>query len=57
MRLCGRFQRLAARKDRRTVVATAVARELAGFWAAMGRLKLSLVWSASRPVALRDSGR
>jgi transposase len=36
VRLCGRFQRLAARKDRRTVVATAVARELAGFvWAEM----------------------
>jgi transposase len=36
IRLCGRFQRLAARKDRRTVVATAVARELAGFvWAEM----------------------
>lgn len=36
VRLCGRFRRLAARKDRRTVVATAVARELAGFvWAEM----------------------
>jgi transposase len=36
LRLCGRFRRLAARKDRRTVVATAVARELAGFlWAEM----------------------
>ena len=36
VRLCGRFHRLAARKDRRTVVATAVARELAGFvWAEM----------------------
>ena len=36
IRLCGRFQRLAARKDRSTVVATAVARELAGFvWAEM----------------------
>jgi len=36
VRLCGRFQRLAARKDRSTVVATAVARELAGFvWAEM----------------------
>lgn len=36
IRLCGRFRRLAARKDRRTVVATAVARELAGFvWAEM----------------------
>jgi transposase len=36
IRLCGRFRRLAARKERRTVVATAVARELAGFlWAEM----------------------
>lgn len=36
VRLCGRYRRLAARKDRRTVVATAVARELAGFlWAEM----------------------
>ena len=36
VRLCGRFRRLAARKDRRTVVATAIARELAGFvWAEM----------------------
>ena len=36
IRLCGRFQRLGRRKDRRTVVATAVARELAGFvWAEM----------------------
>jgi transposase len=36
VRLCGRFRRLAARKDRRTVVAAAVARELAGFvWAEM----------------------
>ena len=36
VRLCGRFRRLAARKDRRTIVATAVARELAGFvWAEM----------------------
>lgn len=36
VRLCGRFRRLAARKDRSTIVATAVARELAGFvWAEM----------------------
>jgi transposase len=36
IRLCGRFRRLAARKERRTVVATAIARELAGFvWAEM----------------------
>jgi transposase len=36
IRLCRRFRRLAARKERRTVVATAVARELAGFvWAEM----------------------
>ena len=36
VRLCGRFRRLATRKDRRTVVATAIARELAGFvWAEM----------------------
>ena len=32
--LCGRFQRLAARKDSKNVVVTAIARELAGFlWA------------------------
>lgn len=36
LRLCGRFQRLAARKTAKTVVATAIARELAGFlWAEM----------------------
>jgi transposase len=35
-RLCGRFRRLAARKNLKTVVVTAVARELAGFlWAEM----------------------
>jgi transposase len=35
-RLCGRFRRMAARKNVKTVVATAVARELAGFlWAEM----------------------
>jgi transposase len=35
-RLCGRFRRLAARKNVKTVVVTAVARELAGFlWAEM----------------------
>jgi transposase len=35
-RLCGRFHRMAARKNVKTVVATAVARELAGFlWAEM----------------------
>ena len=35
-RLCGRFRRLAARKNVKTVVATAIARELAGFlWAEM----------------------
>jgi transposase len=35
-RLCGRFRALAARKDSKTVVATAIARELAGFvWAEM----------------------
>jgi transposase len=35
-RLCGRFQRLVARKDIKTVVVTAIARELAGFlWAEM----------------------
>jgi hypothetical protein len=34
LRLCGRFQRLAARKDSKNVVVTAIARELAGFlWA------------------------
>jgi transposase len=34
LRLCGRFRRLAARKDSKNVVATAIARELAGFlWA------------------------
>jgi transposase len=31
LRLCGRFRRLAARKDSRNTVVTAVARELAGF--------------------------
>jgi hypothetical protein len=36
LRLCGRFRRLAARKDSTNVVATAIARELAGFlWAEM----------------------
>jgi transposase len=36
LRLCGRFRRLAARKDSTNVVVTAVARELAGFlWAEM----------------------
>ena len=35
-RLCGRFHRMAARKNVKTVVATAIARELAGFlWAEM----------------------
>jgi transposase len=35
-RLCGRFRRMAERKNVKTVVATAVARELAGFlWAEM----------------------
>lgn len=35
-RLCARFRRLAARKNAKTVVATAIARELAGFlWAEM----------------------
>ena len=31
LRLCGRFRRLAARKDSRNTVVTAIARELAGF--------------------------
>jgi transposase len=36
LRLCGRFRRLAARKDSNNVVVTAIARELAGFlWAEM----------------------
>jgi len=36
LRLCSRFRRLAARKDSKAVVATAIARELAGFlWAEM----------------------
>ena len=36
VRLCGRFRRLAARKNSKNVVATAVARELCGFlWAEM----------------------
>jgi transposase len=36
LRLCGRFRRLAARKTATTVVATAIARELAGFlWGEM----------------------
>ncbi len=35
-RLCGRFRRLAARKDSKNVVGTAIARELTGFlWAEM----------------------
>jgi transposase len=34
--LCGRFRRLAARKDSKNLVVTAIARELAGFvWAEM----------------------
>jgi hypothetical protein len=34
LRLCGRFGRLAARKESTNVVVTAIARELAGFlWA------------------------
>ena len=38
-RLCGRFRRLAARKNSKNVVVTAIARELAGFlWAEMTRL-------------------
>lgn len=36
LRLCSRFRRLAARKESNAVVATAIARELAGFlWAEM----------------------
>jgi len=36
LRLCSRFRRLAARKESKTIVATAIARELAGFlWAEM----------------------
>jgi transposase len=36
LRLCGRFRRLSAKKNSRNVVATAIARELAGFlWAEM----------------------
>jgi transposase len=36
LRLCGRFHRLAVRKDSKNVVVTAIARELAGFlWAEM----------------------
>src|SRR5918995_551958 len=36
LRLCGRFRCLAARKDSKNVVVTAIARELAGFvWAEM----------------------
>ena len=36
VRLCGRFRRLAARKNVKSVVAAAVARELAGFlWGEM----------------------
>ena len=38
LRLCGRFRHLAARKNTKSVVAAAVARELAGFlWAEMAR--------------------
>jgi transposase len=36
LRLCGRFGRLTARKNAKNLVATAIARELAGFlWAEM----------------------
>jgi hypothetical protein len=36
LRLCGRFRRLAARKDSKNLVVTAIARELTGFlWAEM----------------------
>ena len=36
LRLCGRFRRLAARKPTKSIVAAAIARELAGFlWAEM----------------------
>jgi transposase len=36
LRLCGRFRHLAARKNTKSVVAAAIARELAGFlWAEM----------------------
>jgi hypothetical protein len=36
LRLCGRFRRLATRKDSKNLVVTAIARELAGFrWAEM----------------------
>ena len=36
LRLCGRFRHLAARKDIKSVVAAAIARELTGFlWAEM----------------------
>jgi transposase len=36
LRLCGRFRRLAARKDSKNLVVAAIARELAGFlWAEM----------------------
>ena len=36
LRLCGRFRHLAARKNTKTVVVAAVARDLAGFlWAEM----------------------
>jgi transposase len=36
LRLCGRFRRMAAIKDNKSVVAAAIARELAGFlWAEM----------------------
>ena len=36
LRLCGKFRRLDARKTSRNAVATAIARELAGFvWAEM----------------------
>lgn len=37
LHLCGKFRRLAARKTSTKTVATAIARELAGFlWAEMG---------------------
>ncbi len=42
LRLCGRFRRLAARKDSKNVVVTAIAQELTGFrWARDGGLRCS----------------
>jgi transposase len=45
LRLCGRFRRLAARKDSKNVVVTAIAGELAGFlWRSWPPEMLAVHW-------------